>query len=98
MPTTIILVKPLCTGPEKHVCSLIRLTTRIGGFVTITIHEDWTARHLCQLDDFHTGSNRHIHRDLGDAERFNHVALAFGRRTIMRTHGRNDERLGAFRL
>ena len=27
MPTTIIFVSPLCTGPAKHVCSLMRLST-----------------------------------------------------------------------
>ena len=26
MPTTIIFVSPLCTGPAKHVCSLMRLS------------------------------------------------------------------------
>ena len=27
MPTTIIFVSPLCTGPAKHVCSLMRFST-----------------------------------------------------------------------
>ena len=96
MPTTIIFVSPLCTGPAKHVCSLMRLSTSTpSDSIRVAIHPHVARRNGAELHDVHRRADRHAHRFFGEAERFDHRPLALGRAAVVRAHRGEQERPGA---
>ena len=95
MPTTIIFVSPLCTGPAKHVCSLMRLSSEHAvRFERMAVHPNVARRNGADFHDVHRRANRHAHRLFGDAERLDHRPLAFGRAAVVRAHRGEQKRLG----
>ena len=95
MPTTIIFVSPLCTGPAKHVCSLMRLSTS-----TPSDSYAWRSIQTSPVETvpiFTTSIDARIGMPIacfGDAERFDHRPLALGRAAVVRAHRGEQKRPG----
>ena len=95
MPTTIIFVRPLCTGPAKQVWSFTRLSTS-----TPADSNAWRSIQTspgcdrAELHDVHRRADRHAHRRFGEAERFDHRPLALGGAAVVRAHRGEQERPG----
>ena len=66
-----------------------------GRFVGDAVHPHVAGRNGAELHDVHRRADRHAHRLFGDAERFDHRPLAFGRAAVVRAHRGEQERPGA---
>ena len=66
-----------------------------GRFVGVAIHPDVAGGDGADFDDVHRGADRHAHRFFGQAERFDHRALAFGGAAVVRAHRGEEERFRA---
>lgn len=92
IPTTIILVSPLWTGPAKQVELDAIDHEDTGRFVGDAVHPHIAGRDGAELHHIHRRADRHSGSFFSQSKRLDHRPLTVGRAAIVGTHGGEQER------